>query len=58
MCRRHLIIEDFIDIDLDRSMTIYYCSRCYKCFDSLQPWKKSKSNKSNPKKLSSINPYI
>jgi hypothetical protein len=29
----HDIVEDSIDIDPDRSKTIYYCSKCMKNFD-------------------------
>ena len=29
----HNIIEDTIDITLDKSKTIYYCEKCMLCFD-------------------------
>jgi len=33
MCENHNIIMDWIDIDPDRSMAIYYCDVCYMTFD-------------------------
>lgn len=29
----HKLVDDSIDIDLDRSQTICYCEICYTCFD-------------------------
>ena len=31
----HSIIEDLIDITPDRSKYVYYCEKCYKCFDTI-----------------------
>ena len=31
----HSIIDDLIDIDPDRSEIIYYCEKCYTCFDTI-----------------------
>ena len=31
----HKIVQDLIDIDPDRSVTIFYCEHCYKTFDKL-----------------------
>jgi hypothetical protein len=31
----HSIIDDLIDIDPDRSEIIYYCKKCYMCFDTI-----------------------
>jgi hypothetical protein len=32
----HRIVEDLIDITPDHSKYVYYCEKCYECFDSLQ----------------------
>ena len=32
---QHTIIEDLIDIDPDRSKTIYYCTKCETTFDNM-----------------------
>jgi hypothetical protein len=29
----HVIARDSIDITPDKSATIYYCTRCYECFE-------------------------
>lgn len=31
----HSIIDDLIDIDPDTSQIIYYCEKCYTCFDTI-----------------------
>ena len=31
----HEIVEDLIDITPDKSKYIYYCKKCYMCFDTL-----------------------
>lgn len=31
----HEIVEDLIDITPDKSKYIYYCEKCYTCFDTL-----------------------
>lgn len=33
-CQHH-IVEDLIDIDPDRSKTIYYCTKCETTFDNM-----------------------
>jgi len=35
-CIHHIII-DSIDITPDSSQTIYYCEKCYKSFDNINP---------------------
>jgi len=35
----HQIVEDLIDITPDHSKYVYYCEKCYECFDSLLPSK-------------------
>lgn len=32
---QHTIIEDLIDVDPDRSKTIYYCTKCETTFDNM-----------------------
>lgn len=32
MCS-HTIIDDSIDLTIERSMTIYYCTICHACFN-------------------------
>lgn len=46
----HEITTDFIDIDPDRSMTIYYCIRCEKTFSfsSFQKIKKQNQTSQPP----------
>jgi hypothetical protein len=29
---KHEYVEDYIDIDLERSQRICYCNKCYSCF--------------------------
>jgi hypothetical protein len=29
---KHEYVEDYIDVDLERSQRICYCSKCYSCF--------------------------
>lgn len=31
----HNIIQDWIDIDPDRSMTVFYCEHCLQTFDRM-----------------------
>jgi len=31
----HKVVQDLIDIDPDRSVTIFYCEHCFKTFDKL-----------------------
>ena len=31
----HSIIDDLIDINPDTSQIIYYCEKCYTCFDTI-----------------------
>jgi len=38
---QHSIIEDLIDITPDKSKYIYYCTKCYICFSSLEYNRKS-----------------
>lgn len=42
----HKIVKDSIDIDLDRSKTIYYCEKCELTFNEPICIKKSTSNDS------------
>ena len=46
----HEITTDFIDIDPDRSMTIYYCIKCEKTFSfsSFQKIKKQNQTSQSP----------
>lgn len=43
----HEITTDFIDIDPDRSMTIYYCIRCEKTFSFSSFLKIKKQNQTS-----------
>lgn len=62
MCH-HTIIRDLIDIDGDRSQTIYYCSKCYQCFQGRgEDSSKNDSKRPNKKQVrtnsqASANPY-
>tara|TARA_Y100000816_G_C26082408_1_gene570680 strand:+ start:826 stop:999 length:174 start_codon:yes stop_codon:yes gene_type:complete len=43
----HEITTDFIDIDPDRSMTIYFCIKCEKTFSFLSFQKIKKQNQTS-----------
>lgn len=40
---KHNIVSDLIDIDPDRSITIYYCKYCFDTFDRIYTPKEKKN---------------